>query len=106
MSNYYIVLCNCTTLEEAKNIAHNLVSEKLCACVNLIPNHLSIYMWEGDLIEEQEIQLIIKTTKSLYKPLEKRIVELHNYEVPEIIAINIEEAHPKYLQWIEDNITS
>jgi periplasmic divalent cation tolerance protein len=101
MPKAILVLCNCASQDEAQNIAHTLVNEKLAACVNIMPNHLSIYEWEGQVVEDPEVQLLIKTTPSTYSLLEKRIQLLHSYDVPEIIAIDIKQGLPAYLSWIE-----
>ena len=68
--------------EEAKRIARTLVSERLAACANIIPEVSSIYWWEGEVQDEQEAMLIIKTTQDKVDALEARIDELHPYDVP------------------------
>ena len=104
MSEFVIVLVTCGKKEEAEKIAESLVLERLAACVNIVPAVSSIYFWEGKLCNEQELLLIIKTTAIIYARLEKRIKDLHSYEVPEIISIPLEQGSAKYLKWIKDTV--
>lgn len=97
-----VVLCNCPP-DHAVNIARALVEERLAACVNAIPGVFSVYMWEGKVCEETETTLIIKTTDERWDALHARILELHPYSVPEIIAIDVAAANPAYRKWVEEN---
>jgi len=101
---YQVVLCTCPTAEIAEVISHTLVEKKLAACVNLLPQVRSIYLWQGKIEQDQEIQLIIKTTKTLFAELEKIIVQLHPYDVPEIIALDIKHGHQPYINWIDESL--
>ena len=98
-ADYIVVLVSCP-LEDAPALAETLVQEDLCACVNIIPNILSVYRWQGDLISDQESLLVMKTMGKIYDRLEARVKELHPYEVPEIICLNIERGSKSYLDWI------
>ena len=104
MSEFIVVLVICGKKEEAEKIAESLVLERLAACVNILPAVNSVYFWEGKLCNEQELLLIIKTTTILYTRLEKRVKDLHSYEVPEIISIPLEQGSAKYLKWIKDTV--
>ncbi|HIJ99589.1 TPA: divalent-cation tolerance protein CutA [archaeon] len=84
--------------EDAKKIGKTLVEEGLAFCVNIIPNCSSIYFWKGKMEESDEAVLIIKTQEN-FEGVQKRIDELHNYEVPEILKINIDDLNKKYLDW-------
>ncbi len=102
--NYIVVLCMIDTYEAAKSIARTLVESKLAACVNIVPQITSIYSWKGEIVEDNEFLLIIKSKSEAYDKLEAKIKELHSYEVPEIIAFDINKGLPEYLRWIEENV--
>ena len=101
---YQLILCTCPDSVVAKHIAHCLVKEKLAACVNLIPGITSVYPWQGNVESSSEVQLLIKTTAEMFEPLSLKINELHPYEVPEIIALNIQQGDKHYLNWISESI--
>ncbi len=86
--------------DKAADIARTLVSEQLCACVNLVPPVRSIYRWQGQICDERETLAIIKTTRERFDALRERLIELHPYEVPEVIALPVEAGHPPYLDWV------
>ncbi len=99
-----LVLTNVSTLEDAKLIAHNLVKKKLCACVNITSKCHSVYFWQNKIEESEEYILLIKTNTDKYIELEQSIKELHKYELPEIIAIDITKGLPTYLNWVNSTI--
>jgi periplasmic divalent cation tolerance protein len=80
-----------------------LVNEKLAACINIIPEVQSVFRWKNKVDNTPENILIIKTTLNLYDILEKRIKQLHPYELPEIIAVPIEKGLTEYLNWVSEN---
>ena len=98
-----LVMCTCPDQDSAKTIAEQLVDQSLAACVNILPGIESIYIWQGKRESAQEQLLMIKTTKNVYDALEKTIIGLHPYELPEIIAVNIEDGNTNYLNWISKN---
>jgi len=97
---YCLVLCTCPEGEVAKSLAQALVTEHLAACVNILPGLVSVYVWQGTLESSPESMLLIKTERQAYPKLEARLRELHPYELPEIIALDIERGLPDYLNWI------
>ncbi len=99
--SYLIVYATMPTLQVAKDIAQTLLQEKLVACANLTPNATSLYWWQGEIQEAQEVICIMKTTKANYAAMQKRIVALHPYEVPCIVAMPLTHGNPLFLQWID-----
>jgi periplasmic divalent cation tolerance protein len=99
--DYIMVLTTCNSSEVASSIANILVANKLAACVNIVNNVESVYQWQGKIEHDKEILLIIKTRQSLFSQIEQMIQELHNYELPEIIAVPIEAGEKNYLNWIQ-----
>ena len=98
-----IVFVTAGNEESAAAIGRALVEERLAACANLVGPIRSIYRWKDSIEHASEYLLIIKTRASLYAALEKRVKELHSYEVPEIIAVKIESGSPQYLAWIHES---
>jgi len=96
-----LVMTNVANFEDAKTIARNLVTNKLCACVNISTKCHSIYSWQNKVEEAEEYTLSIKTTADKYTALEQQIRTMHQYELPEIIAIDISHGAADYLHWIE-----
>jgi periplasmic divalent cation tolerance protein len=103
VTGYGVILVTASSQDEGKAIAQALVEAKLAACVTLIPVQ-SVYTWQGQVMDEQEWQLVIKTELSQFPLLEQKIRELHSYEVPEIIALPIVAGSGSYLQWISENV--
>lgn len=100
---HILVLTTCPGSISAKKIAKDLVTEKLAACVNIIPGVQSFFSWVGKVDSANEHMLIIKTTRDRYAALEKRLKRIHPYELPEIIAVSIESGSSAYLDWITKN---
>ena len=101
---YLIVLCTCPETDSAKQIAHELVHKKLAACVNILPGLTSVYNWQGIVESSSEVQLIIKTEAKKFDALSELINSIHPYDVPEIIALNIQQGDSNYLNWITESL--
>jgi periplasmic divalent cation tolerance protein len=96
-----VVLCTFPSADKAAEIARVLVGEQLAACMNISAVR-SIYVWKDELQDDAEALGIIKTTAERFAALRQRIVELHPYEVPEIIALPVGEGHAPYLAWLAE----
>ena len=101
-----LVLCNCPDADSANRIAQALLKNKLAACVNVMPQIMSHYLWQGKLQCASEIQLQIKTSKLHFAGLQKQIAELHPYDIPEIIALPVVAGLPAYLRWVQEETGS
>jgi periplasmic divalent cation tolerance protein len=84
----------------ARSLADTVVGEGLAACVSLVPDVLSVYRWEGELRHDAEILLVMKTTAACVAALCERVVALHPYEIPEVLALAVEDGHAPYLAWV------
>ena len=101
MTDYGVVFMTASSYAEAESIAENIVSHKLAACVNILPNMKSFYWWDDKVCKDDELLLVAKIKTSLFKDLEKAVKKLHSYDVPEIILLPIENGSNAYLQWME-----
>ena len=98
------MLCTTGSEEEAQKIARHLVEHRLAACVNIVPRITSIYRWQGKTEEGQEWLLLIKTSAEMFGRVHAAIRELHSYELPECIAIDMADGSPEYLRWLESSV--
>ena len=105
MSHYRIVLITVPDEENARIIAHGLVSEKLAACVNIVTGVRSVYQWQGQIHSDNELLLICKTTDDVWPSLKEWVLRHHPYEVPEMVELPILEGAPAYLQWMDSCLT-
>jgi len=105
---YKLVLSTCSDLPTAQQIATELISRRVAACVNLLPEMTSVYRWQGKIQTDSEVLMLIKTDDSRYPALEDALRELHPYELPEIVAVTLDNGSAGYLRWItttlEENI--
>ncbi len=100
-----IVLVTVGTLKQGRAIARSVVKKKLAACVNILLSPVdSIYRWKGKVEVAHEYILVVKTTSQRYAALEKEIVQMHSYDVPEIIALPIVAGLPDYLAWLRESV--
>jgi periplasmic divalent cation tolerance protein len=98
--------CGCPDADSAQVIADALVGEHLAACVNRLPGVISTYRWQGAVSSDTETLLLIKTTVGRFEALKARLLQLHPYELPELIAVPVERGHPAYLDWVRDSVSA
>ena len=106
MTDARLVLTTASSHEEAQKIARELVDRRLAACVNVIPQIESVYRWQDKVEHATEWLLIIKTQATAFEKLRCTIKELHSYDVPECIMLEIADGSAEYLNWILDNSQS
>lgn len=98
---FLVVLSTAPDAATADRLARALVEESLAACVNVLPGVRSIYRWHDAVQSETETLMIIKTTQARLAALRERLVALHPYEVPEVVALPITDGHDAYLRWVD-----
>jgi len=103
MTNARIVLTTTGTQEEARKIAYALVERRLAACVNLVPHLESIYRWQDKVESAQEWLLLIKTQADLFERVRDAVKELHSYDLPECVMLEVGAGSREYLDWIAKN---
>jgi periplasmic divalent cation tolerance protein len=96
--------CSCPDAASARKLAQTLVGERLAACVNQLLGVQSTYRWQGAVTSDSEVLLLIKTTATRLPALQARLLELHPYDLPELIAVPIMSGHEAYLQWVRDGV--
>lgn len=104
MPDHQLLLCTCPDDASAEAIAGALVSRRLAACVNIVTGLRSVYVWDDEVQNDAERLLLIKSRADRYGELERTIVDMHPYELPEIIAVPIQMGLAPYLTWIDDTL--
>jgi periplasmic divalent cation tolerance protein len=93
-------------LKAGNRMSKEILTSRLAACVTVIPGVRSMYWWEGKLARAKEAMLVVKTTRSQYRRLERKILELHSYKVPEIIAVPVVAGLPQYIEWVGGEVAN
>jgi periplasmic divalent cation tolerance protein len=102
-SEAIVVLMTAASSEEAVRIAETLVAQKLAACVQILPEIQSIYVWKADVQRDREVLLIAKCTRSNFEALERQVRAIHSYETPEIVALPVVSGSKPYMDWLFDS---
>ena len=104
MTDKIVIFVTVGNSKDAALLAKSLVEKRLAACVNMLPGVSSWYWWEGKVTEDQEVLLMIKTSREKFATLEKEVVRSHSYAVPEVIALQVVEGSKNYLNWIDESL--
>jgi periplasmic divalent cation tolerance protein len=99
--SYLIVFMTAGSREEAVKIVRVLLEERLIACANIVDVVSSFFWWKGEIEEEKEVLAIMKSSEKLFTKLSERIVGLHSYDVPEILAVPVVDGSPSYVDWLK-----
>ena len=98
-----IAFCTCPDRAQAESLARALVERRLAACVSLLTGVHSVYRWQGQVEQAEEVQLLIKTTADAFPALQAAVLELHPYELPELVAVEVAAGLAPYLAWIGES---
>lgn len=101
-----LAISSCENEAQAAALGEWLVQEKLAACVNIVPGLHSIYRWQDELEQSNEVLLLIKTNQQLFERIKIELPPRHPYELPELIAVSIDNALPSYLQWMQNQLSN
>lgn len=99
-----VVLVTVPDAETAERVGRTLVEERLAACVNVVPGVTSLYRWDGALRQTAEVLLIVKTTVRAFPRLRERVLEIHPYDVPEILDLPVRAGESRYLDWVRQGV--
>ena len=105
-THHRVVLCTCPDEETATAIARMLVERRLAACVNVVPGLTSVYRWRGRVETDREALLVVKTTAAALPALTAAVRERHPYELPEIVAVGVEDGLEEYLKWVDESVAA
>jgi periplasmic divalent cation tolerance protein len=103
---FVVVLTTVGDDDAAESLAGRLVEERLAACVNVLAPMVSVYRWKGRVEHERERQLVIKTARQRLPALERRVRELHSYEVPEFVVLDVAGGSEAYLAWVSSETSA
>lgn len=99
-----VIVLVTTPPDNASDVARHLVENRLAACVNIIPEVRSVYRWEGNIEEDRECLLVVKTTERMYEAVSRAVRQIHPYSVPEVISLELTDGYDGYLRWVVENV--
>jgi periplasmic divalent cation tolerance protein len=105
VSEVRTILLTAPDVDVAERVGRALVEERLAACANIVPGVVSLFRWEGEVQREAEVLVIVKTTDERVEDVRARVVELHPYQVPEVLVLPVLAGHAPYLDWVRGEVT-
>ncbi len=100
MNNLALVYTTVSSYQDAKMIAEVLLKEKLIACVNIFHNVTSLYLWQGEVCNQNEVVMVLKSLSTLVNDMIVKIKNIHPYDIPAIITIPIDKVNDDFYTWI------
>jgi periplasmic divalent cation tolerance protein len=104
MTEVLILVCTCPDAATARRLAGGLLESKLAACVNILPEIRSMYRWQGELHDDGEALMVVKTVQRAYAEVEAWLLQHHPYDVPEVLAVPVQAGSAAYLEWVQNEI--
>lgn len=101
---YCLIYITTSEILESKKIAMKLLEERLVACTNIIPQITSLYLWKGDIEVDNESLLIVKTREDKADQVMEKVKELHSYETPCILQLEVKKGSEEYLNWMDNEL--
>ena len=100
MEEPVLLYLTCANKDEAKSIARTLIDERLIACANILGTMTSVYRWEGTVVEDEEIAVLLKTRRDMAARATERVKELHSYDLPCVVGLPIQGGNPDFIGWL------
>ena len=105
MEEPVLLYLTCANKDEAKTIARILIDERLIACANILGTMTSVYRWEGTVVEDEEIAVLLKTRRDMAARATERVKELHSYDLPCVIGLPIQGGNPDFIGWLNCEVS-
>ena len=105
MEELVLLYLTCANKDEAKTIARTLIDERLIACANILGKMTSVYRWEGTVVEDEEIAVLLKTRRDMAARATERVKELHSYDLPCVVGLPIQGGNPDFIGWLNCEVS-
>ena len=105
MEELVLLYLTCANKDEAKTIARTLIDERLIACANILGKMTSVYRWEGTVVEDEEIAVLLKTRRDMTVRVTERVKELHSYDLPCVVGLPIQGGNPDFIGWLNCEVS-
>ena len=105
MEEPVLLYLTCANRDEAKTIARTLIDERLIACANILGKMTSVYRWEGTVVEDEEIAVLLKTRRDMAARATERVKELHSYDLPCVVGLPIQGGNSDFIGWLNCEVS-